>query len=484
MIVILLINFFNPYAELVDELKIRGINLITFTSIQPFPQRIIRKNLSKIESKNLNKASKILIKRLKFLIKTDKNLKVCAGFKLIKDSLERIFPSGELYYILPYFDLHYMLITKFGKSREFPPKTWHYPPKVVNGDTIVDTVLGIDSYMSYIDLNFKSFRFLFGRTPLKVSQGLILSADDFPLDIFLLSYSHKFFRYSLIFAPLDPYPFETRYDLNRYLSFHRLEVKIFKDRLFLSANESIIFARQDALSAMVYFLPFSIYRLAEYNIHYGRGALGLKHYDDDLYWDFDFYLYLKNLKLWCDFLIDDVGFVTDPKHPFFEDIKEAGPVGYSMGIKIADPLIKNSLLKINYTRVNAWTYFHWIKANYYLYLSYPLGHKRKSDFDELKINFTKHLNYSSDLLLDFEFVRHGETNLTWESELPPRNGFLLGTTQKSLKISAGIQIFSKYLSAKINLGFYKVWNYRHQKNISKFFPSVEIYLSTYFSMTE
>jgi hypothetical protein len=426
-----------------------------------------------ILNKSKTSSKKLLAKRLLELYRVPNSmLELYGGTKSISDTVSRYFPNLGVNTKLHDFDLSFEMKAKFGTSDEYPIKTWHWS----EGDTIV----GIDFVRAHIVKKFGNSSIVLGRKTVKWGPGpfssLLISGCAPPYDLVMGTYKYGKIRGAFFFAPLDQY-LSNDAIMNRYQSAHRLSVSLFKDNLIIGLSEAIIFARNDICSGICYLNPISFYRLCEYNYHYAREARGLLPFNDNLFWDFDFAWYFGKNNLYGEFLIDDVGTPTDPDNPFLKDVKTGGPVGWTLGFKTVDLFLPKSYWIFQYTRVNAYTYFHGLKQNYYLYWGYPIGHPRGSDFDELSYKLTYHVNIKCDLEIMFSFMRHGETILAEDAEPPPRNCFLQGTVQKSFDLKLGSTFFRlPWVAAHGYLGFSWIKNYKHNEGEDTKFPSASLTL--------
>ena len=458
--------------EGIAELRVRGEVPVEFINDMPYDRESVIKKLAIILSKSETNSKRLLAKRiLEFYRVPDSIFELYGGVKSISDTVNRYFPKLGINTKLPDFDASFEIKAKFGNSDEYPIKTWHWP----DGDTIV----GIDFVRAHIVAKFGNANVMLGRESIKWGPGpfpsLLISGCAPPYDLIMCTYKYGIIKGSFFFAPLDQYVSNDTI-INRYQSAHRLSISLFQNNLIIGFSEAMIFARNDIFSGICYLNPVSFYRLCEYNYHYAREARGLVSFNDNLFWDFDFAWYFRKNNLYGEFLIDDVGTPTDPDNPFFRDIK-SGPVGWTLGFKTVDFFLPKSYWIFQYTRVNAYTYFHALKQNYYLYWGYPLGHPRGSDFDELSCKLTYHMNINWDFNIMFNFMRHGETILAEDAPKPPRNDFLRGTVQKSFDLKLGFTFFRLPWAVSYgHLGYSWIKNYRHKRGEDTTFPSISLNL--------
>jgi|GEM_PF-1584240 len=469
-----LMTLFIPLSEwtteTIDELRIRGELPLVFTTIKPYEYAVIKRYLKNVDVSKLTTTRKLLVTRLSMYYggysRPIFNLKV----NTISDTTRSYFVWGGINYPSHNLGVDISLIAKFGKSNAFPVKTWHYP----HGDTVV----GIDLYRAYVSGRNGNLRVTVGRLPVRWGYGLLVSGSTIPYDLILLRYMRGAFSFVYLFAPLDQYVSADSLTplLNRYFCAHRLDIALLEHKLILSLSEGILFARQDAMSALYYLNPVAIYRLAEYNAHYARKASGAYWFNDDLYWEVGITLYLKDTKLYFEWLLDDVGFVTDPYHPFIDDVLGAGPFAYILGVKRADILVDRTLWWLEYLRVNAYCYWHALPQNYFVCMGYPLAHRLGSDFDITSLTVVYHHSVWLDIKLSISFTRKGQTHLAMDELRPPRNCFLLGVPQKTLKLHIGGETFHiPWFVGGIDLSYSKIWNYGNKLGNDRSFWEASFY---------
>ena len=469
-----LMTLFIPLSEwtteTIDELRIRGELPLVFTTIKPYEYAVIKGYLKNVDVSRLTTAKRLLVARLSMYY--DRYSQPMLNLKLdaISDTGCSYFVRGGVNYLLHNLGVDITLVAKFGESNAFPVKTWHYP----HGDTVV----GIDFYRAYVSGGNGNLRVTVGRLPVRWGYGLLVSGSTIPYDLILLRYMRGACSFVYLFAPLDQYVSTDSLAplLNRYFCAHRLDIALLEHKLILSLGEGILFARQDALSALYYLNPVAIYRLAEYNAHYARRAIGTYWFNDDLYWELGVTLYLKNTKLYFEWLLDDVGFVTDPYHPFVEDVMNSGPFAYILGVKRADILVDRTLWWLEYFHVNAYCYWHALPQNYFVCMGYPLAHRLGSDFDITSLRVVYHHSMSLDIKLSVSCIRKGKTHLAIDGVSPPRNCFLWGIPQKMLKLHIGGEIFgTPWVVGGIDLSYSKIWNYGNKLGNNRSFWEASFY---------
>lgn len=476
LLIFYLLGIFIPIKswinEGIDELRVRGEISERFINDMPYDRESVMRRAAIILNRSNTRSKTLLAKRILEFYKMKDVFELYGGMRGVSDTVNGCFPTLGGNVKLPDFDASFEIKAKFGTSNEYPIKTWHFP----QGDTVV----GIDFVRANTIVELGNSNIVLGRESIKWGPGpfpsLLISGCAPPYDLIMCTYEYGRLKGSAFFASLDPYA--SNDTINRYQSAHRLSISLFQNNLIIGLSEAMIFARNDIFSGICYLNPISIYRLCEYNYHYAREARRLVSFNDNLFWDFDFCLYFGKNNLYGEFLIDDIGTPTDPKHPFFKDIRD-GPVGWTLGLKTVDLFLPKSYWIFQYTRINAFTYFHALRQNYYLYWNYPLGHPRGSDFDELNCRLTYHLNINCDFNVAFSFIRHGETYL--KVDIPPpvnrRNCFLWGTVQKSFNLELGFAFLKlPQLVTYGQLGYSWIKNYKNKEGKRKTFPYLNLNL--------
>lgn len=449
--------------EPIEELRLRGEISPKFAHTMPY---LSDGMIGDLEERigTFSPTEKILAQRVISYLKKDFSGKV----SFLSDTLFRSFQSLGIRKNFSHFTFSFEGVGKIGKSFEYPALSW-------------DSIYGIDYRRGYGLLKGKSFTLLLGREPIRWGQSLLISGTAPPFNLLLASAEYKILKGSFLFSPLDPYTIDT----SRFFSAHRLEFSLFGNKLLFGLSEAVVFCRQELLQGAAYLNPFSLYRLNEYNYHYGNKRLGLIPFNDDLYWDFDFAYYLPKKSLFGEILLDDLSFIDGFPPGFIKDLTNSGPFGFSLGIRIVDFPFRPSYSLFQYTRVNSHTYFHFEKKNYYLYMGYPIGHPKGPDFDEIYYKFLYHLNQNFDGHLSLFYQRRGRTKLAFGAEVPPRNCFLWvkegEKPEKSFSFLLGTQFFSlPFLTLRGEFGWEWVFNYKLRAGEKRNFPLLRIELGLSF----
>lgn len=458
MIFLAIITYLLPIdgweTEAIDELRIRGKIFATFTTIKPYSYALVD-DLIKSDTTQWDATTKLLVNRLqKFYHK--QGFGSVASLRYVCDTARRMFVCSGLNYSAGKFSADITLVTKYGKSDEFPPLTWRYPNKNI--------MLGIELCKAYLYSKIKNVELIVGRLPVRWDYGLLISGSTVPYDLISLRLRHNNLLLTYLFIALDQYvPEETNTPLNRYLCAHRIDIALFNYRLLFALNEGVLFVRHDALSAIYYLSPITIYRIAAYNLQFGRPRYGGYPFDDDIYAGFTATLYLRNTKLYFEWLFDDLGFFSNV---LMEDILNDGPFAYVIGVERTDLWLRRTLWKFQYLHVNAYCYWHILPRNYFVYMGYPLAHRLGSDFDITLLKVTYHWDTATDIDVSIDLTRKGKTHLAMDAPRPPGNCFLWGTPQISFTVAAGIRMFLHPWHCALKLYYIKIRNYHNEYGCS------------------
>jgi len=461
-------TFFIPRESWVNEaileMRIRGRIKPFFANIQPYEEKDIAMP-PESDLKNYSPVEGILAKRILSYL----NKKSYGEVSFLKDTLSRSLQSLGMKRKVSSLLFSFEGIGKVGVSPEYPGLSW-------------DSIYGIDYRRGYGQISKNSFSLLLGREAFRWGHSLLLSGSAPPFNLLFATLEYKGIKGSFFATALDPY----RLDTSRFLSAHRLDFSLFSDRLLLGLSEAVLFCRQELFQGVAYLNPFSIYRLSEYNYHYGNKRLGLPYFNDDLYWQCDFAYFFPKRCIYGEVLLDDIGFIDTLTRPgFIRDLINSGPFGFIFGLKMADFIIPRSYSVIQYTRVNACTYFHTERKNYYLYMGYPIGHPKGPDFDEVYYRLLYHLSERFDFHLSLSYARRGRTFLSFDAEVPPRNCFLWvkegEKPRKEFSLLFGTAFFRMpVFLIRADFGWSWIFNYRFKEGVKKTFPCVCLATNFYF----
>jgi len=214
---------------------------------------------------------------------------------------------------------------------------------------------------AYANMDFKYFTLELGRDQLLWGPGyrsaLLISLNQPSLDFFRLRTHFGRISFESFVSAIDP-PSDT------YLSGHRISFRI-TDRASLSASEVIIFAEQGLL--LQYFNPIIPYYVLQWN----------QKDQDNILWSLDGeYRPFDGLRVYGEFLIDDFQYESNPPGA-------PNKLGLTVGGQYLPSFLPGLDLRLEYSRVNRYTYTHIFERNRYLNRDRCIGFWMGPDADQL-----------------------------------------------------------------------------------------------------
>ena len=178
--------------------------------------------------------------------------------------------------------------------------------------------------------------------------------------------------------------------VEKYFVAHMLSITPFKFINF-SIGESVIYSDR---FQPIYLIPIAFFRFADHYLTDPDENAG----NAQLFSSFWYKNYLVRTKFYGSIFIDELS-TYNSSNP--------QAVGYNIGLKSIDPLIPESELTIEYTRINPFVYFHSDSAQTYANYGYEMGHWIGSNADQIYISFTKRILRGLNLNLSYGYVRKG-----------------------------------------------------------------------------
>ncbi len=210
---------------------------------------------------------------------------------------------------------------------------------------------------AYINLNFNNFNVFFGR--MKRNWGdlneksLILSSTPYSYDHFLFNYTAKYFKLSLLYAPLENmdaliYNKDTTItevkDARKHLVGHRLDIQFTKN-IQISFSEMAVYGGENRSFEWAFMNPMNFYYALQRNDQKYMSGL----WSAEIFWK-----PLSQITLYSQFLLDDIVVNNDPG----EDYRAQHPdrLGLNFTIKTADYFLDGLNSSISYIRIWNRTY--------------------------------------------------------------------------------------------------------------------------------
>jgi len=279
-----------------------------------------------------------------------------------------------------------------------------------------------DVSKSYFCFNIKKIQFLFGRENVKwgpskygslMFSGLAPDFDQLKMTVTLKPVTFIWLHGSL------------RSDFSsKWISAHRLAVSL-TDRIDLGLNESVIYGERGL--EVAYLNPIMPYLIAEH-------TLGDK---DNVSLGFDCALnLLKGCKVYGELFIDDLFAPWE----LFSDYW-GNKFAVNLGAFYINPLlIKDSDLRMEYTRIEPYVYTHDQEVNIFENYNIGLGSFLQPNSDCFIVQFRKFIDSFFYSHIKYLYARHGEGNRrephkTTDNE---QKEFLSGIVERYNKLSTGI----------------------------------------------
>ena len=210
----------------------------------------------------------------------------------------------------------------------------------------------------------------------------------------------------------------------KYLAAHALEASV-TGWLDLSFGESIVYS--DKNPQLMYLIPVMFFKSGE---HYNKDTDNAQFFlsaDVNPGWGVNAYGSL---------FIDEIA-----TSALFDPAKERNQLGYTVGLQMYDPWIKNTELLIEYSRLNPWVYSHKYPAATFQNSSYDMGHWIGQNADLLTIEVVHRPLRSVKASVWFEQLRKGGRADVSAQYTLPSLPFLYGPRHR--ETSAGIRVVAE-----------------------------------------
>ncbi|MCP5061882.1 MAG: capsule assembly Wzi family protein [Ignavibacteriae bacterium] len=197
--------------------------------------------------------------------------------------------------------------------------------------------------------------------------------------------------------------------VEKYFVTHLLSITPFKSLNF-SVGESVIYSDK---FQPIYLIPIAFFRLADHYLTDPDENAG----NAQIFASFWYKNYKLRTKIYGSVFIDELSLGT-PENP------EA--TAYNIGFKTIDPLIPESELTVEYTKVLPFVYFHSDPAQTYESYGYQLGHWIGSNADQIYTSFTKRIIRGLNFKIEYSYTRKGEEENFEEARYQDKHSFLWG----------------------------------------------------------
>ena len=438
MIILFLFNYFYPTNSLIyqsfDYLKIYGFNFNYFYS-RLISEDFFLENFSKIEKEIKEKKNlPVIIKRSYSLLKEEKERSFLSPPITFSIPLKEDFSFGFEFICEPLVDTDNIKVMLgahlFGIYKNKRDIFVRYKVNFYK-DTLIDIIdeggnrhipnYGVcrsgNKHMSLlidesnISFQIAYFYFLLGRTSLSFSPSpfysVTLSHFSPPKDLFLILFDSKGLRIIYFTQALSRHK-----EYLRFLSFQRAE---YTSKYFNIGFNIAVVSSPDSSQTKSFFgylNPFI-------PLYFEVANSG---HDDNLLSGFDIALFLlKRAKFYYEIFLDNIELKKERKE------KLPNCYAYNLGLEALLPF--NFSLKLEYTKILPYTYYHRIYHLAYTHYSVPLGHPLGPDAFEKKFEIAFLPSEKILFKIFFSKIKRGKYNFgdvknkTWD-EGDPVNEFL------------------------------------------------------------
>jgi hypothetical protein len=272
-----------------------------------------------------------------------------------------------------------------------------------------------------------------------IGSQLILSdkAPSFPLIRFdfnpvswlSFTYIHGWLHSGLIDSSSFRYgvvPGRNTYSqIEKFIAAHMLTFYI-PGNVTLSVGESVVYS--DHLEP-IYLIPVMFFRAADHYLQKTGSNTG----DNAQVFGDVYYRWEKiRTKFYSTLFIDELS---------LENLFKGGnlsAVAYTFGAETADPVVPNSLLTVEYSRLNPFVYMNSDLSQLYTSYGYQLGHWIGSNADQVFVKYTQWLLRGLSAGITGWYIRKGKKELPEEQYQLPYPDFLYGPKLTWLKIGLDV----------------------------------------------
>lgn len=222
-------------------------------------------------------------------------------------------------------------------------------------------------------------------------------------------------------------------NVDKFIAAHMLSFDI-KDNLTFSIGESIIYS--DRLEP-IYLIPVMFFRLADHYLQKSGSNTGG---NAQMFAD----VYYKNsdikTKFYSTLFIDELSIQSLLKGGNLQAI------GFTIGFQTDDPLIKNSSLILEYTRLNPFVYMNSDNAQLYTNYGYQLGDWIGSNGYQVYADYKQQFTRGLSVDLSLNYVIKGQKELPVQQYETPYPAFLYGPHKeyKTIKLQLSYEIIHEF----------------------------------------
>jgi len=260
---------------------------------------------------------------------------------------------------------------------------------------------------------------------------------------------------------------------NRFFAAHRLDIDLSRN-LRIGFFETVLFGGAGRQVDLFYLNPLIFYHGTQLN----------EQVNDNTTIGFDFsYNLAVGYRFYGQLLVDDIQVDNESQGD-----QEPDQIGLIAGCYLAD-LIPEFDIKLEYSRVNNWTFNQMLPRNRYLHHHHPIGGHRGNDYDEMGLTILRWLgeNLNASALLGYSRQGEGSIDAEWTSPWTQIEGdysepFPTGVVEKTLTAALGVKGFvTPFAYVDIFGGINKVTSFGHVDGNDETLPFIKVTLSGFLS---
>ncbi|HEX9933847.1 MAG TPA: capsule assembly Wzi family protein [bacterium] len=339
---------------------------------------------------------------------------------------------------------------------------------------------GIVGYteQAYVQIQTGRFRFKVGRDFMQWGAGqsgtFVFSDVCRPLDHVLASADLGPLRYTFVTAALDKMePPSTGGDslgflqigrIYRYLSAHRLDIKLMQGRFQAGISELVLYGGLNRQFDWFYLNPAIFFHGEQMNQAEEGNTLG----------SLDILVYpVPRWQIYGSLLIDDVQIERTGSGD-----QEPSEYGWLVGSRLADPAnVPGLTLFGEYVRVSNRTYKTPRFWETFIHRNVPIGYPLGNDFDRMQIGLSQWIHGNVRFRLTYDQIRNGEGSLFTPFDTPwigvPKGQgydepFPTGTVEKQGQVTIGVRcVLDPHIGFEAEWASSKWENMGHVKNMKR-----------------
>jgi len=187
-------------------------------------------------------------------------------------------------------------------------------------------------------------------------------------------------------------------------------------------GESVIYS--DRFQPM-YLIPVLFFRIADHYLNVPDNSAG----NAQLFWSCWYKVTGISTKIYGNLFIDELS---------LEKSSLPHAIGYTIGFETVNPLIEESEVAFEYTKIEPFVYFHREDAQFYSSYNYQLGHWIGSNGDEVFFSFKKRILRGFSAKVSYAYVRKGSIESRTAPRYAPEDTFLYGLRKNYQEVTLDV----------------------------------------------